>query len=103
RSPPSLGQRYLAWYPWAVVPLIEALSSPDHVRLEVNKLTDRGIVEEGRAEVSESGIGDLATGDAPAALEPWLDRFVRHERCLLDAVEHPCLATVREALQRDPL
>ncbi|HEX7035605.1 MAG TPA: hypothetical protein VF210_07515 [Pseudomonadales bacterium] len=102
-SPPSLGERYLAWYPEAVVPLIRALCSPEPALLEVNRLTDRGIVEEGRAPVSALGIGELVPSEPPTAVRPWIDRFIRHERCALAAVERPCRESIVDALHADPL
>ncbi len=103
QSPPSLAQRYLAWYPQAVVPLIEALSSEHPMLLEVNTPTHRGLVEEGRAPVSSAGVGAFVPAKVPSPVQYWIDRFIEHERYLLDAVEHPCPATIRRALAADPL
>lgn len=104
RSPPSLHQRDLAWYAQAVVPLIEALSSSRPALVEVNTLTGRGVVEEGRAAVSAlTGVGEIVPTQVPAPVERWIERFHRHELCVLDAVEHPCFHTVRRALAADPL
>jgi 6-phospho-beta-glucosidase len=103
RSPPSLKKRYLAWYPEAVVPLLEALSTSEPVLLELNKLTGRGVVEEGRAAVSAVGVGDFVEAPIPIPVQTWLNRFIRHEQLLLNAVERPCIDTLRGALQADPL
>jgi 6-phospho-beta-glucosidase len=103
-SPPGLRRRYPAWYPQAVVPLIEALSSPRPALLEVNTFTHRGMVEEGRARVSAlAGVGPLIPAQVPSPVERWIERFHRHELYSLDAVEHPCLYTIRRALAADPL
>lgn len=104
RSPPSLRQRYLAWYPQAVVPLIEALSSPRPSLLEVNALTDRRVVEEGRAPVSAAiGIGAFMPARMPESVAHWIEGFRRHELLVLDAVEQPSFHTIRGALMADPM
>src|SRR6185437_14411090 len=102
--PPSLRQRYLAWYPQAVVPLIEALSSPRPSLLEVNALTDRRVVEEGRAPVSAAiGIGAFMPARTPESVAHWIEGFRRHELLVLDAVEQPSFHTIRGALMADPM
>jgi 6-phospho-beta-glucosidase len=103
RSPPSLGVRDMAWYPRAVVPAIEALRSPRPLDCEVNVLAPSGIVEEGRVGLSAAGPGPLRPAAAPAPAAAWLAAFRRHERDLLDAVEHPSLPAIRRALEADPL
>jgi 6-phospho-beta-glucosidase len=104
RSPPSLRQRYLAWYPQAVVPLIEALLSARPTLLEVNALTYQGLVEEGRVPVSATmGVGAIIPAQAPLLVSYWIERFRRHESLVLDAVEHPSFHTIRGALIADPM
>ncbi len=102
QSPPSLSHRYLAWYPDSVVPFIEALCSPRPVLMEVNTLSDRGVVEEGRALVSSAGIGALVTANVPRPVACWIGRLVQHEHLLLDAVEQPSLSSIRRAIAADP-
>ncbi len=103
QSPPSLRQRYHAWYSESVVPFIEALSNPKPMLLEMNAMTHRGIVEEGRALVSTQGIGPMIGPTTPAAIDPWLARFVNHEQLLLAAVADPSHTAISGALAADPL
>lgn len=103
-SPPgSLAERYMDWYPHAVVPVLAALSSPTPSTVEANVLTGRGIVEEGRLLLSRDHVGKLLPAPIPSPVAIWLSTFVRHELEVLSAVRSPSLATVREALRADPI
>ena len=57
QSPPGLCERYMDWYPDAVVPMIKALSSSIPSLQELNIVTSKGWAEEGRALVNENEIG----------------------------------------------
>ncbi len=103
QSPPSLRQRYHAWYSESVVPFIEALSNAKPTLLEINAMTRRGIVEEGRTLVSAEGIGPMTSPEKPAAIDPWLARFINHEQHLLEAVANPSHSAIADTLAADPL
>lgn len=103
RSPPGLQARDTAWYPRAVVPVIEALRSRRPLPREINVLAPSGVVEEGRACIDAAGAGPLLAARAPAPVEAWLTAFRDHERRLLEALERPSLPSIRRALEADPM
>ena len=103
RSPSSLKERYLEWYPQSVVPVIEALLTNKPRLLEINVLTSRNIVEEGRAYVSKNGFGPFCTAQTSAPVARWIERFEKHERCLLKAVRQTSPDTIRDAVSMDPV
>lgn len=103
-SPSSLAQRYLAWYPMSVVPMLAALGSSRPSLQLCNIPRSDGLVVERFAAVSSAGIAAVedAAPDIPPAVAEWIDRFERHERALLAAVERPSIVTIAEALMEDP-
>jgi 6-phospho-beta-glucosidase len=101
--PSSLGLRNLAWYPHAVVPFVEAIHSARATLLELNVLAKNGLVEEGRAIVSKTGISPHPRDEVPAAAHAWIERFRGHEQLVLSAVERPSLQSIQRALDNDPL
>jgi 6-phospho-beta-glucosidase len=103
QSPPAMKERYLAWYPDAVTPVIEALSSSAPALLEVNRMTNKGLVEEGRAQVSERGIGSFLEGKLNQTATKWLQKIYDHERAVLKAMACPCKTAVQDALTLDPI
>jgi 6-phospho-beta-glucosidase len=103
RTPASLGERDVRWYPEAVVPAIQAVMSDTPSRLVVDVPDARGIVAEVQADVSAAGVRP-ADGPVPGArVAAWLDVFARHERAVMDAVAHPTVEHVSAALAADPL
>ena len=102
-SPPALHERYLAWYPDAVVPMIKALSSLKASLQEINRVTSQGLVEEGRARVSKAGVGPLLPAPVGPEASRWLDQFRRHELAVISAMEHPGRDTIARALELDPI
>ncbi|MFH1466110.1 MAG: 6-phospho-beta-glucosidase [Pseudomonadota bacterium] len=103
RSPPALRERYLAWYPEAVVPLLVALLGHRPALLEVNVAGPDGLVREGRALVGPEGVGALEEPPASAAVRAWIERFEAHERCAMGALAAPSFEAVRRVLAADPL
>lgn len=103
KSPPALKERYMAWYSDAVVPMIKSLSSPIVSLLELNRLTDRGFVEEGRAQVNKTGIGPFLPAQVGQEALRWLDRFQRHEQAVITAMEYPERDTIAHSLELDPI
>lgn len=102
-SPPALKERYMAWYPDAVLPMVKSLSSPEVSLQEVNRLTDRGLVEEGRAQVCKTGIGPFLPAPVGRNASRWLERFRRHERAVITAMEYPDRDTIAHTLELDPI
>jgi 6-phospho-beta-glucosidase len=100
--PPALGERYLAWYPEVVVPLLVALGGRPTV-LEVNLRGADGLVREVRAQVGPEGIHPLEMPAVSPAVHAWIDRFEAHERCAQEAVANPSFERVRMALAADPM
>jgi 6-phospho-beta-glucosidase len=103
RSPPSLRERSQPWYPLAVVPMLSALTDPAPRRLVVNLPSADGVVREVHAAVSVAGILPEPVLPVSQALARRLDRSTEHERRILAATADPSLATVRAALDADPL
>jgi 6-phospho-beta-glucosidase len=103
RSPPSLRERSQPWYPLAVVPMLSAVTDPAPRRLVVNLPSADGIVREMHAAVSVAGIVPEPVLPVPQALARRLDRSTEHERRILAATADPTLATIRAALDADPL
>ncbi len=108
-SPPSLRQRDLDWYPYAVAPMVAALLSSTPSRHIVNVPApdglpaSDGLVEECHAWVSANSVDPVPTPEVGPAVAAWLATYRRHEHALLRAVRHPSLDTVAAALQADPV
>lgn len=99
--PPSLSRRKLDWYDGAVVPMLQAIFSPErHARILDSRAED-GLVREHRALVSRDGFEPLPEV-APASAGPWLDAWEAHERAVLEAVAAPSADRIRAALTLDP-
>lgn len=104
RTPPSLARRSTVWYERSVVPALHALSAGEPRRHVVDLPSGEGIVVECVAEISAGGVRACPVGaSAPPAASGWLERFERHERAVLGAVDAPSLESVRAALAVDPL
>ena len=99
--PPSLGDRRTDWYDDAVVPALAALAGDGSDQV-VNVALDDDIVRERRVRMTPGGLVPVAISPAPAAVQPWLERYDRHERQVMAAVVRPCASTIRGALQADP-
>jgi 6-phospho-beta-glucosidase len=99
--PPSLGKRDLSWYPAAVVPMIAAIFADRGDRRIVNCLDNDGIVREVPARVFRDGFATERVEPPPAA-RSWIERWERHERALIEALEAPSLPAVERALELDP-
>lgn len=102
-SPPSLGKRYLEWYPQSVVPMIVALLSSEPSRQIVNVLNPDGLVEEGHAWVSAASLDPIPTPAGGPEVETWLNTYRSHEYALLRAVRYPSRDTITQALHADPV
>jgi 6-phospho-beta-glucosidase len=102
-SPIALQKRYMAWYPDAVVPMIRALSSPKASLQELNRTAADDVTEEGRAYVSQAGIGGLLPVQPGPRASEWLDRIRQHEKAVLAAMARPNPATIACALALDPM
>jgi 6-phospho-beta-glucosidase len=102
-SPPSLRQRYLEWYPKAVVPMIDALANTDATIHVVNLPRDDGIVVEVLAEVGTASVRQQPPPPCGRAAQHWLDVFENHERRFFDAMLDPTRQAVLETLASDPI
>ena len=102
-SPPSLKQRYMEWYPLAVVPVIAALQNREPSEQLVNVLAKDGIVEELKAKVSAEGISYTPPQRKPSEkVTLWLEKYRRHERAFVTAMKEPSHEAVLNALSLDP-
>jgi 6-phospho-beta-glucosidase len=102
RSPRALQERYLEWYPRAVVPMLAALASDVSRTQVVNLPLEDGLVWELKVPVSRSGIGDPERVTPNPAVAAWLERFRLHELAFLHAVCSPSRAHLRQAVLADP-
>lgn len=101
--PPSLQRRYLDWYPYAVVPLVIALSGDEPRREVVNAVDPDGITRERLAMVSRTAIEAIAPPSPPGRVAVWLERFERHERLQLEGLCRPTRDWLHATLACDPL
>lgn len=103
RSPPSLAQRYTAWYPKSVVPVLFALLQ-DVPSIHVVNLKHMGMVRELKAQVSKHGIVPIPAAVSPSPpVKEWLYRLEWHERNVLRALKNPTKVTLAETLAADPI
>jgi 6-phospho-beta-glucosidase len=102
-SPSALCERYMDWYPDAVVPMVTALSSSIPSLQELNIVTSNGLAEEGRALISKNEVKNFSPARVSTKAARWIERFRRHERAVLVAVEKPSLESIIQALKLDPI
>lgn len=102
-SPPAAQQRYQAWYPLAVVPMLRALECKQESIQVLNLLRDDSLAWEVKAPVSRAGIGlPLMSAPAGPAVTSWLRRFQDHEQAAMRALDAPSRRHLLTALQTDP-
>jgi 6-phospho-beta-glucosidase len=101
--PQSLAGREMPWYARSVGPVLAAAASGAVVDTVINAADNEGLVHERRARVAGSECLLLEAADPPAAVQPWLDRFLVHERAVLAAVDDPSYDRVLAACAADPL
>jgi len=100
---PSLRERYMEWYPGAVVPMLEALETGSGDPQVANVFEADGLAWERRVRVLGSRIETLPGDPPPAAIVPWLDIFREHEQRFIEAMKKPSDASVRAVCDADPL
>jgi 6-phospho-beta-glucosidase len=98
---PSLSMRDFSWYGGAVVPMIAAIFANDGRRMVVNRLAGDGLVREGPVRVWRDGV-QAEAAEPPPRLASWIERWVTHERALIDAVDAPHPERIERALALDP-
>ena len=103
RRPVSLVERPQPWYADAVVPALVATGSENAIRHVLNLPTPGGIVREVHADISAAGIVEVAVPEPPAHIAERIERFAAHERCVVAAAREPSPATIRAAIEADPL
>jgi hypothetical protein len=101
-SPPSLAQRYLEWYPQAVVPMIAALNDDGVSTLVLNVTGEDGIARESLTRISRSEFETLVPQTCPPAVVEWTQIFERHERSFLQTIRLPNIENVKQTLLLDP-
>jgi 6-phospho-beta-glucosidase len=101
-SPVSLCERYLAWYPQSVVPMLIALHDAQPSLQIVNVMRDDGLVWEVPAMVCRDGVQPMPQPPCNSRVATWLQIFARHEQAFLKAVEKPSAEHIRQALVADP-
>ncbi len=103
RSPASLQERYMEWYPLSVVPAVEALSARRERTMVVNRPGPDGLTREHRARVSRRGVEPVAPPPVPDPVRRWLDRFEEHERAVVQVAREPGPKSVLRAMELDPM
>jgi 6-phospho-beta-glucosidase len=103
RSPPSIVKRPQPWYRDAVVPMLNAIGQTSFRRLVVNVLMEDGIVHEVPAAISSAAVIPEQGPPAPRGVVGWVERFVEHERLVVDAAADPSSAAIHAAVDADPL
>jgi len=103
RSPVSLRQRNVDWYAKAVVPILSALAAADGRVHVVNQAGPDNLVWEAKARFERDRLSPVDSPAPPPPVQSWIDRFVAHERAVMDAVQSATLRAVRAALVLDPL
>lgn len=101
-SPYGLRDRYMEWYPSAVVPMLAALDSDIPSLQVVNVLRSDGLVWELKAPVSRAGIGCPESASVNPTVGAWIERFKTHEHAFIRAVCSPTLTNLRSAAFADP-
>lgn len=103
RSPTGLRQRNVDWYEKAVVPILSALTAAD-VRVHVvNRAGSDGLVWEAKTRFEQGRLLPVDSPVPPPAVHSWINRFVAHERAVMDAVQSATPQAIRAALTLDPL
>jgi 6-phospho-beta-glucosidase len=100
--PPSIRGRSMPWWPLTVGPVLGAICTGEALDTVVNAPDGDGIVRERRAVVAGPAWRVLPTLPPPPAVVPWLERFERHERAVLAALDDPSEAPIQAACQADP-
>ena len=100
--PQRLDERITDWYDEALVPILIGLFSERPSSHILNSVRADGITVEGWARLSASEVKIMPTTQAPPAVEPWIQRFQAHERCMLELLETPNEQTLRSAIKADP-
>jgi 6-phospho-beta-glucosidase len=101
--PPSLAERYLEWYPGAVVPMLAALAAGDGRPEVVTAWSEDGIAWEVRARIFADRHEVLPVPRPGGAVCRWLGVFAAHERAALAAALDPSRERIEAALAADPL
>jgi 6-phospho-beta-glucosidase len=102
RSPPSLADREMLWYPLSVVPLMSSILRDDGREHVVNVL-DGSLVREVPAKI---GAGCPKPIDQPRPgpqVQLWIERFEEHESAVMEAVRQPSRQRIADAVGLDPL
>ncbi len=103
RSPASLQERYMEWYPLSVVPAVEALSANRERTMVVNRPGPDGLTREHHARVCRHGVQPVPPPSVPAPVRAWLDRFEDHERAVVQVARKPGPESVFHAVELDPM
>jgi len=101
--PPSLSERYMAWYPDSVVPMLRALLSDTPTTQVVNIEHSSGLVVETKAQVCCNRIEPNFHETGNRQVLPWNDRFFDHERKFIRAMFDPSDANLKTVLEADPI
>ena len=102
-SPPSLGKRYMAWYPQSVVPLVQALVEDAPSSHVVNVPRDDGLVVETKVAVSTKGVEPDFHETTNPQVATWNSRFEAHELAFIEAMFDPTLRNIEAAMELDPV
>ncbi|MBT6145007.1 MAG: hypothetical protein HOH74_06235 [Gemmatimonadetes bacterium] len=101
-SPPSLRERYMDWYPEALVPVLRALHADRPEPHIVSQLAVDGLVWERTADISRAGVYPHPVTTCNGPVETWLRLFCIHEQAFLHALRAPSFEHVQQALAADP-
>ena len=103
QRPPSLVARSTPWYRKSVVPFIAALCSTKPSVHVADLSTSDGLIREGRATVSATGVVPCPVGPPPQPVADWLHHFEEQERLAFEAAVDPSFERITAALAVDPL
>jgi 6-phospho-beta-glucosidase len=101
--PPAMAKRYMDWYPHAVVPMLESLSTGNGSTEIVNAPLDGKITLEFKAKIFADHFEPIEVSRSNPKITGFIDRFRRHEQAALMAVLSPSQERIEAALRADPL
>jgi len=101
-SPPGLSKRYMGWYPYSVIPMLEAVQANDG-RCQIVNIPSGDIVMELKSKIFSDRIKPDADIAPPEPVKKWIHKFITHERSVITAACDPTPKNIKIALDLDPL
>jgi alpha-galactosidase/6-phospho-beta-glucosidase family protein len=101
--PRSLDERSMPWYPDAVLPLLSAIAADAGREVIVNVPSAEGYVVECAAKIFADRYEAAPAPTLSGTVVTWLERFVEHEKAVLNCVDEPSFDSIYAALDLDPI